>query len=71
MKISDMAKEKFELFFILLYDNASDIMAVNDSREHLFTQKPANTYSESLKQHIKQARYQCIRALISMQKLYG
>ena len=74
---SDMAMETLERFVVLLYDRTSDIMNVNDSRKHLFTQKTRSLENlpptqEVLKQHIKRARYQSIcwkKALTAMQEL--
>jgi len=62
---------------VLLYDRVSDIMTVNDSRKHFFTQKTRSLENlpptrEVLKQHIKLARYQSIcwkRTLTPMQEL--
>jgi len=39
IEISNMAMETLDQFFVLLYDRTNDIMTVNDSRKHLFTQK--------------------------------
>ena len=61
--INDLSLPLLEHFVVLLYDHIRDLIAVDNARKWLFTQKSRNLETippmqEALKQHIKRASYQ-------------
>ena len=61
--ISDLSLSLLERFVMLLYDQTSDLLTVNDARKQLFTQKSRSLENipptqAALKQHIKRVSYQ-------------